>query len=111
MTLSQFSAHPLITSLKLLRILTLCKGALSCVHVVKGVGECRPLCPGVDRAGGAVRGCGRRLAGQTYEGGEYDEYTFTTSGLLKTVTTPNGRTTSYGYDTDGNLRSVTAPKG
>lgn len=72
---------------------------------------------------------------KTYEGGEYDEYTFTyneanqvatvedplgkvtsygyddTSGLLKTVTTPNGRTTSYGYDTDGNLRSVTAPKG
>ncbi|WP_240804680.1 DUF6531 domain-containing protein [Streptomyces sp. LRa12] len=72
---------------------------------------------------------------KTYEGGEYDEYTFTyndanqvatvedplgkvtsygyddTSGLLKTVTTPSGKTTSYGYDTDGNLTSLTTPKG
>ncbi|MFD5311275.1 DUF6531 domain-containing protein [Streptomyces ardesiacus] len=72
---------------------------------------------------------------ETYEDGEYNEYTFgyntadqvatvedplgkvtaygydDATGLLKTVTTPSGKTTSYGYDTDGNLTSVTTPKG
>ncbi|MFD5454691.1 DUF6531 domain-containing protein [Streptomyces olivaceus] len=72
---------------------------------------------------------------KTYEGGEYDEYTFTynaanqvatvenplgkvtsygydaSTGLLSTVTTPSDKTTSYGYDTDGNLTTVTTPKG
>ncbi|MBZ6205818.1 RHS repeat protein [Streptomyces olivaceus] len=72
---------------------------------------------------------------KTYEGGEYDEYTFgynaanqvataedpmgkvtsygydATTGLLDTVTTPSGKTTSYDYDTDGNLTTVTTPKG
>ncbi|MFC7891716.1 DUF6531 domain-containing protein [Streptomyces sp. NPDC057381] len=72
---------------------------------------------------------------ETYEDGEYNEYTFgynaanqvatvedplgkitsygydATTGLLETVTTPSGKTTSYGYDTDGNLTSVTTPQG
>ncbi|RZD71845.1 hypothetical protein C0Q57_05980 [Streptomyces albidoflavus] len=72
---------------------------------------------------------------KTYEGGEYDKYTFSynaanqvatakdplgkvtsydyeaATGLLDAVTTPSGKTTSYDYDTDGNLTTVTTPKG
>jgi hypothetical protein len=47
MTISQSLAHPLIAGLGILRILSLCKGALPCVHAVKGVGECWRLCLGV----------------------------------------------------------------
>lgn len=47
MTISQSMAHPLIADLRILRILTLCKGALPCAHAVKGVGDCWGLCRGV----------------------------------------------------------------